>query len=300
MLRRFLLLFCLILPLSGAAGQEGPAGAAGLAGGAGPDGGLLRLATWNVRILSDGSRDDAELAYIAQIMERYDLVAVQELRDTRVVERLLAIMPGWEAVVSGPAGRGVKELCAFFYRTSMVEPLGEAFLLPDPADLFIREPYIAGFRAGNFDFTLITIHLLYGSGKRERRRELVLLDDVVRVVDFLDGAEEDQILLGDFNFDADDSGWQFTRMVPVVASDVKTTITDTSSYDNFWIDPENSREYAGFLEVYRFDELLFGDDDRAASLAVSDHRPVAVLFATGLPDDDGEGAGEGELLVPGE
>jgi endonuclease/exonuclease/phosphatase family metal-dependent hydrolase len=292
MLRRFLLLFCLILPLS-AAGQEGPAGAAADEG---FDGGLLRLATWNIRILSDGSRDDAELAYIAQIMERYDLVAVQELRDTRAAQRLLAMLSGWEAVVSEPAGRGVKERCAFFYRTAMVEPLGDAFLLPDPADLFIREPYIGGFRAGNFDFTLITIHLLYGSGKNERRRELVLLDDVVRAVDFLDGAEEDQILLGDFNFDADDPGWQCTRMVPVVAPEVKTTITDTSSYDNVWIDPERSREYAGFLEVYRFDELLFADDDRAASLAVSDHRPVAVLMATGLPDDDGEdpGAGDGE------
>lgn len=257
--------------------------AAGTAGGEE----FLRLATWNIRILSDGSRDDGELALIAEIMERYDLVAVQELRDLEVTRRLLAMLPGWEAVVSDAVGRGVRERYAFFYRRGAVEQAGTAFLLPDPADLFIREPFIAGFRAGNFDFTLVTVHLLYGSGKSHRRRELVLLDEVVEVVDFLDGEEGDQLLLGDFNFDAADSGWQIERMVSVVGPEVKTTVTDTSSYDNVWYDPARTGEYAGLLEVYRFDELLFGGDDEAASLAVSDHRPLAVVLRTGMADDDG-------------
>jgi deoxyribonuclease-1-like protein len=246
----------------------------------------LRLATWNVRILSNGSRDDRELAYIAPIIDRYDLVAVQELRDREVVDRLLQLLPGWNAVVSEEAGRGVKERYAFFWRDSRVDLLGDPFLFPDPADRFIREPYVGMFRAGNSDFTLITIHLLYGDSKRHRRRELVLLDEVVEFVDFLDGDEGDQILLGDFNFDAADSGWELERMLPVVSPELKTTITDTSSYDNIWIDPERTREYAGFLEMYRFDEELFNNDDKAASLAVSDHRPVAVLISTSMEDDD--------------
>ena len=38
----------------------------------------LRLASWNVRIFSTGSRDDAELALIADRLEPYDLVAIQD------------------------------------------------------------------------------------------------------------------------------------------------------------------------------------------------------------------------------
>lgn len=266
--RNLIVIFCLFFPLFLVAGQE------------------LDLATWNIRILSDGSRDDSELALIAPIIDRYDLVAVQELRDERVVRRLLELLPGWEALVSDAVGRGVKERYAYFYRSDLVEPVGEAFVFPDPSDRFIREPYVASFRSGNFDFTLITIHLLYGKSKTDRRRELVLLDEVVDSVDFLDGEEEDQILLGDFNFDADDRGWQIDRMQPVLGAEVKTTISDRSSYDNIWIDPECSREYAGEVRVYPFDEILFDNEDRAASLAVSDHRPLSVLFATNLPDDD--------------
>lgn len=269
----FLMVFVLLTPISLWAADDGE---------------HLKLATWNIRILSDGSRDDRELALIAPIIDRYDLVAVQELRDERVVQRLLELLPGWDAVVSDQAGRGVKERYAFFWREDRVELLGEPFLFPDPADRFIREPYVGMFRSGDTDLTLITIHLLYGDSKSHRRQELVLLDEVVDFVDFLDGEEEDQILLGDFNFDADDPGWELERMLPVVPPELKTTITDTSSYDNIWIDPERTREYAGFLEMYRFDEELFSDDDKAARLAVSDHRPVAVLISTTMGDDDGE------------
>jgi len=47
----------------------------------------LTLASWNVRIFSTGWRDDTELALIADRLEPYDLVAIQELRDEEVVDR---------------------------------------------------------------------------------------------------------------------------------------------------------------------------------------------------------------------
>ena len=43
----------------------------------------LKLATWNIRILSNNSRDDTELALIAPIIARYDLVAIQEVRSVQ-------------------------------------------------------------------------------------------------------------------------------------------------------------------------------------------------------------------------
>ena len=48
----------------------------------------LKLATWNIRYLTNNSRDDAELSQIAEIINRYDIIAVQEARDTAVLDRL--------------------------------------------------------------------------------------------------------------------------------------------------------------------------------------------------------------------
>lgn len=249
----------------------------------------VSIATWNVRYLSDGSRDAAELRQIARVIDRYDLVAIQEARDTEVLERLEDILTGYDYIAYHVVGRGQRELYAYFYRSRVFEVLGEPYVFADPADKFIREPYVAHFRSGDFDFTIITIHLLYGDSVGDRREELVLLDEVIAAVDSANGPEADILLTGDFNFPADDQGWELEGYEAIVAPSTPTTITETSSYDNIWIDPQVTAEFVGLLEVYAFDEARFGNDDEAASLAVSDHRPVAALFRNDLGDDDPEG-----------
>jgi endonuclease/exonuclease/phosphatase family metal-dependent hydrolase len=248
----------------------------------------LALASWNVRILSDGSRDDRELAHIAQIIDRYDLVAVQEVRDTRVLDRLLDILPGaWDYTASEPVGRGVKEIYAFFFRTDRVQLIRDVQTLEDRSDSFIREPAIASFISGSFDFTLVSIHVLFGNSKDERREEIAYLDDVMELVLQTDEGEHDIILVGDFNVHGQDHSWEMAGYRPLVDPDQKTTITDTSSYDNIWLSEEHTldSEYLRFGEIYPFDELLFGDDDRQASLMVSDHRPISAWFSTDRDDD---------------
>ena len=70
----------------------------------------INMATWNVRILSDGSRDDKDLSQIAEILKRYDLIAVQEVRDTVVLGRLENMLSGYEYIASAPVGNTVKEI----------------------------------------------------------------------------------------------------------------------------------------------------------------------------------------------
>lgn len=245
------------------------------------------LTTWNIRILSDNSRDDRELDQIASLLELSDFVAVQEVRDSVVLDRLMERMEGWDYILSLPVGRGVKEFYAYLYRTDLFEVLGAPYTLNDGEDLFIREPFVAHFRSGSFDFTIITIHSIYGDTKAVRREEAALLDEVIRYVDDENGAEADVILTGDFNLPGDDKAWEmdFDYLVP---SQLKTTITDTSSYDNIWIGP-STMEVSRDVSLYPFDELLYGNDDKTASREVSDHRPVSVELRTNLPDDDEEG-----------
>jgi endonuclease/exonuclease/phosphatase family metal-dependent hydrolase len=246
------------------------------------------IATWNIRILSNNSRDDVELGKIASLFDNFDFVAIQEVRDATVLNRLKAMLSGWDYIVSDEVGNTVKERYAYFYKTNSFSTLGTPYIFGDPENLFIREPYIAHFRTGTLDFTIITIHTIYGDTVAERRAKNALLDDVISLVDIANGAEGDVLLMGDFNLPADDSAWEITTHTAVMPATIMTTITDTSSYDNFWVCSTNTSECAGTYELIKFDETMFSNDDSAASLAVSDHRPLVVDFSFSV-DDDAEG-----------
>ncbi len=237
-----------------------------------------RIATWNIRILSDGSRDDEELTLIASLFDYFDFVALQEVRDREVLERLSKALPGWTFLISEPVGAVQKERYSFFYREDLFEPLSDPFLLDDPEDRFLREPYIGQFRSGAFDFVVITIHTVYGSSIRQRRAENSLLDEVIMQIERAYAPEADIFLMGDFNLPANDRGWDIISHLPMVSPELMTTIQDSSSYDNIWYSPEHTNEFDHRYSVIRFDEFLFNNDDAAASRAVSDHRPVVGYF----------------------
>jgi len=254
----------------------------------------LTLASFNIRIFSNTSRDDVELATIADILQKYDLIAIQELRDEEVLKRTVVLLQqrglGYSYEISPPVGRGVKERYAYLYRTDLVQPVQPGRIYQERGDEFIREPFYATFRSANFDFTLVTIHALFGSSEAERRPEIEELAAVYQAVQDEDPKEQDVILLGDFNFPPTDEGFSRLKAIPgmvfLVAPPVKTTITDTSRYDNFWFQKQYVREYAGESGVDRFNETMSSGDDLAAKRAVSDHRPIWAKFNVGGPDDD--------------
>ncbi|MBC8147605.1 MAG: lamin tail domain-containing protein [Bacteroidetes bacterium] len=248
----------------------------------------LILASWNIRILSNNSRDSEELQYISNIIKRYDLIAVQEVRDEEVLKRILDILPAeWSYIISDQVGRGVKERYAYLFNTNFVTALGNAYLLEDPEDVFIREPFISSFVSEKFDFTLITFHALFGDSINDRRKEIRLLPEVINLVDAATGNERDIILLGDFNMPSNDKSWMMDPYVAIIPYQTKTTISDTSSYDNIWLHKEFTykENFKSLYEVYSFDEILFNNDDRLASTTCSDHRPISIVLNV-LDDND--------------
>ena len=88
------------------------------------DASALKFAAWNIRIMSDNSRDDAELYKIAQTLIDYDFIAIVELRDEVVLQRaqkiLLQMGKAYDYQFSPAVGRGVKERYAFLYRALLV------------------------------------------------------------------------------------------------------------------------------------------------------------------------------------
>jgi len=257
---------------------------------------LMRLATFNIRQFSSNSRDDWELARICDVLDDFDIVAMQEVFDTKALDRCAAEMKKRGLSFSWLASRKVgtrrwKEYYVFFYRSDRVKALDKGTTYPDRESVFIREPFWASFRCGKFDFTLITVHVLMKTPKApERKKELDALARIYRMVQDGDEKENDVILLGDFNENADSKRFEKLRAVEtmhMLNDGLKTNIYDSLSIDNIMFqDRYTAREYAGKCGVLKFDVHMFGDDDRAARLAVSDHRPFWALFRTDRKDDD--------------
>lgn len=127
----------------------------------------LLIATWNVRAFGDltkkwaaGPRDSPRrdwhaVACIAEVVSRFDVIALQEVRrNTAALRFLLELLgPGWRVIASdvteGSAGNG--ERLAFLYDTDRLQPsglVGEIVLPPlgaHPQRQFARTPYVAGF-----------------------------------------------------------------------------------------------------------------------------------------------------------
>jgi endonuclease/exonuclease/phosphatase family metal-dependent hydrolase len=255
---------------------------------------IIRIASWNIRIFSNESRDDSELKRICQTLLDYDLVAIIELRDEEILQRARKMLEtmgrNYDYQVSGEIGRNVKERYAFLYDKSMVQALDPGLIYPDPEDVFIREPYYATFVSGKFDFTIIATHVIWGSRVAQRRAEIQNLADVYNQIQQMNSSEQDVILMGDFNREPDDiKSYTQLRNIPSMISlfdlPQKSHIKDSSLYDNIWFQSDYLREYTGVSGIDKFDETDFGDNDELASLEVSDHRPVWAEFHTTMDDD---------------
>ena len=253
----------------------------------------LKLAAWNIRILSDNSRDDAELQKIAQTLIDYDFIAITELRDEKVLKRLQKILSesgaeyGYlmsEAV--GRSGSSHKERYAFLYYKGLVSVVTDGKLYPDTMDGeddFVRDPYWATFRAGKFDFSVIAVHVVWGDSVADRRAEVMELAQVYQYVQKANGAEEDVLLVGDFNRELNDVQaytplMSLPSMTHLFQFPQKSHIGDSNLYDNIFFQMDHVTEWVGKSGIDKFDETDFGNDDRAANLAVSDHRPVWAVF----------------------
>lgn len=190
----------------------------------------LLIATWNVRAFGDltekwestegdtPKRDLHSLLCIAEIVSRFDVVALQEARDNlKSLRHLLkALGPNWGLsltdVTEGDPGNG--ERMAFLFDTRRVVPSGLACELVVPQEQldrigpdalrsqFARTPYAVSFRSGTKTFILVTLHVLYGDKAEERVPELrAIAEWMAGWARDVNGWDHNIIVLGDFNID---------------------------------------------------------------------------------------------------
>jgi endonuclease/exonuclease/phosphatase family metal-dependent hydrolase len=257
-----------------------------------PVGPTVRIATWNLRQFSE-SRRGLDVRTIARIIRdsNFDIVAIQEVKkEGAAVDRLLnELGVPWRASSFSDL-TGNHERFVFIYNGDHVSEIGTAhFIATADAVIFDRVPYQQTFRAGNFDFTLVTCHLYYGEGAEgyaRRRREAHALATFAQNL-AARSAEKDVIVLGDFNETRGHTNFDVFASVGMESLNREpSNLGSTEVYDSLIIEPKFTHEWNGVASAVRFDEINFGNDDKTALEKVSDHRPVYADFVTNLPDDD--------------
>ncbi|WP_337188634.1 endonuclease/exonuclease/phosphatase family protein [Phenylobacterium sp.] len=287
----------------------------------------LLIATWNIRAFGDLTSKWASAAgdsprrdlhagvLIAEILSRFDVIAVQEvkanLRALRHVLKRLGPEYGFllTDVTLGDPGNG--ERLAFLFDTRRVRPSGLAceLVVPEIGDpnhaipvnrlqrQFARTPYAVSFLRGDKTFVLVTLHVNYGGSPADRVGELAGIARWLRNwAERMDDYGQNLICMGDFNIDRrGDPLWQaFTSTgltpAPGLERFPRTLFSSLekpdlkSFYDQIaWFETVRGRPYltldfraSGHVD---FQGAVLTDLDRnQLSWRMSDHYPLWVEF----------------------
>lgn len=195
----------------------------------------LLLATWNIRDFGKplnrrrgwGPRLPESWFYIAEVISRFDFVAVQEVNKLVEWDHVMDILGrNWEFIATDetdPALGGNGERMTFVYDTRKVwfqSIAGEIVLPPSylisktefevdgkeitAGNQFKRTPFMASFQSGWLKFDICTVHLYYGASSGTKLAQRI--EEIRTITKYLGeraeralGKNRALILLGDFN-----------------------------------------------------------------------------------------------------
>ena len=244
----------------------------------------LLVATWNIRDFDGpefGGRMDEAIYHIAEIIDHFDLVAIQEVnKDLSGLERLKKILgSNWEYIFTDTTEgrRGNEERMAFLYdsRKATFGGLAGELVLPDvdgkPVTQLARTPFICGFKSGWTKFMLATVHILWGG---EEANPEARVNEVRQVAQFLRSRTLDEtawarnlILLGDFNIFTPDND-TFKELInaefiiPEQLQKLPSNALRDRHYDQIAFRVrEDSLDRTGKAGVFDFFKTVYRDED---------------------------------------
>ncbi|XP_071496958.1 uncharacterized protein [Diadema antillarum] len=254
----------------------------------------LRLGAFNLRIFGQKKlENDAAVDTIVKIILRYDLVLLQEIRDSSetaivtLLDRVNSVaQEKYKMEVSERLGRTTsKEQYAYMYRSNKVE-LVSSYLASDSDDVFEREPFVALFQSSLTAaerFAVVGIHTRPDSAWEEIDHLVQVDEDVQQRLNV-----QDVIITGDFNGDCSfvpNYRWESVRLRTnpryhwLLGDDVDTTVFNTDcAYDRFVIAGAGleSAILPCSATVFKFDAEYGLNQSQAVE--VSDHYPIELTF----------------------
>lgn len=243
------------------------------------------LATWNIRDFDSnkfghGPRLPETYHYLAEIIARFDLVALQEInRDLKPLASLVWLLgPEWDYIVTGvtEGSGGNEERMAFVFNRNRIKftNLAGQVVLPKDKLLtsdglqFARMPYVASFQAGWFRFNLCTVHIYYGNDSGpELERRIQEIEGIAQYFKRLNERESgDYILLGDFNIKSPEHRTREALVkngfyIPPSLQSFTTNLSKDKYYDQIAFKQHDKRLEFGEAGVFDFREGVFGEDD---------------------------------------
>jgi len=251
-------------------------------------GDTIRIASFNIQVFGVTKlQNTSVMDALAQVVRRFDVVAIQEVRSTddtvlpRFIERINADGSHYDFVIGPRLGRtSSKEQYAVVFDASRIEvDPSSVYTVPDPEDRLHREPLVARFRTRGvpsdqaFTFSLVDIH----TDPDETAAELDALADVYTGVQQNGSGEDDVILLGDLNVD----DYHLGRLgklpgITAVVTGVTTNTRHNAQYDNLLFDQRATTEYTGRWGVLDLAAEFHLSVEEA--LKISDHCPIWAEF----------------------
>src|SRR5699024_8814861 len=156
----------------------------------------LIIATWNIRVFGNLTRkwesDDRDspkrdlhsILCIAEIIGRFDVIAIQEVRaNIRALRDTLKILgDNWSLILTdvtkGDSGNGERMAFLFDRRRVQLSGLAGELVIPNEwtktasqnalNEQFVRTPYAVSFRSNDQTFIMVTLHILYGKKSSDR------------------------------------------------------------------------------------------------------------------------------------
>ncbi len=251
------------------------------------------IASFNILRLGAAKKD---MVQTAKILKGFDIVGLVEVINRDGVEELVDELnkqsdEKWDYHIS-PFGVGsskYKEYFAYVYKKDKVKFIKSEGFYRNGKSSLLREPYGATFQIGNFDFTFVLVHTIYGNNESQRKAENYKMVDVYNYFQDRDEKENDIFIAGDFNLYALDESFRplykhADKITYAIDPAIKTTIGAkgrANSYDNFFFSQKYSQEFTGSSGALDFS----GDNPKLMREIVSDHIPVFIVVETSKDDD---------------
>jgi len=266
----------------------------------------LNMATWNIREFGKKARSAAAIHYIAEVLGQFDLISIAELRDNLTdLGRVLDVLgPTWRVIYSDALrdSGGNNERVGFIYDKRAVAFSGFAATANPPREkvgnLYLpkfdwwREPFMASFSAGSFDFVLLAAHAQWGTpaGRLVELQSLAEWVDLKRKEKTCE--DKDLIIVGDFNIETPEqlaalTGKGLQMPAALEGKSFGTNLAQDKRYDqilHYPGYPQNFSNQAGVVDFYAgSSKELFPDLDKLAfTFQMSDHLPLWMQIKTDI------------------
>jgi len=191
----------------------------------------LLIASWNIRAFGNltrkwestkndsPKRDLHSVLVIAEIIKRFDVIAVQEVKSNiRALRDTLKVLGNnWSLILTdvtkGDSGNGERMAYIFDTRRVQLSGLAGELVIPNEwynkidknalNEQFVRTPYAVSFRSNDKTFILVTLHIKYGKKSKDRLKELKgIAQWLASWASNINAYDHNLIALGDFNIDA--------------------------------------------------------------------------------------------------